>query len=238
MRLLIFSEKGKSDYSEEVCEGDGMDRKGQAYEYLKKGILENRFSQDQPISEVAVSTELKMSRTPIREALRQLETEGLVVSYPGRGAFVVSLSTDDIEDIYSLRLMMETFALEKSFALITSEEISEVEQCFNSARDTTDWESQHKADRMLHDMIVRKAGSKRLIIFVDMLNVQVERVRRISETEERRSQKSYEEHMKILKYMREKNLPMCKEALREHLRSVSDSAREAARLEALYGKKK
>ena len=69
-----------------------MDRKNQAYEYVKNTILNGDLPQGAPVKELELAATLNMSRTPIREALRQLEAEGVVVSYPSRGTFVTTIT--------------------------------------------------------------------------------------------------------------------------------------------------
>lgn len=207
-----------------------MDRKEQAYIYLKNAILTDQLLPDEPIPELAVARELKMSRTPIREAMRKLESEGLVVSYPSRGSFVTSLSPYDVEEIYELRSLLEIWALERSIMRISDEELNTVEECFEKAGQESNWEMFHEADRALHGLIVGKAGSRRLFEFINILYSQIERIRCISAKNRDRIQKSYREHMEIIRRIRERDVQKSKVALSVHLRSVTDSAVEAAKL--------
>lgn len=206
-----------------------MSRKEEAYQYLKSAILSNQLKGDTPISELAIAEELKMSRSPIREAMRKLESEGLIVSYPSRGSFVSSISPYDLEEIYELRILLEEWALGRSFEHISAEELNELERKFSDALEKSDWELIHTADRDLHRMIVERASSKRLQEFINILNVQIERVRHISAQDFNRVQISYKEHMEIIQNMKAGNLEASREALRNHLRSVADSAIEVVK---------
>lgn len=206
-----------------------MGRTEEAYLYLKDAIMSNRLLPGKPISELAVAGELKMSRSPIREALRRLETEGLVVSYPSRGAFVSSLSPYDVEEIYDLRMLLELWAVERSIQHIPEAVLDELETLFVQTAGGGDWETRHLADRKLHGAIIEAAGSKRLLEFTDMLNTQIERIRRVSAMDQNRSRHSYDEHMEILKYLKKRDLEHAKEALSRHLRNVADSAAEMMR---------
>lgn len=113
-----------------------------------------------------------MSRSPVREALRDLESEGVVVSYPGRGTFVATITPYDVEEIYELRAMFEEYALRKAFNRITKEELDQAEANFTAPNEPFDWEQCHKADRSFHQLYIDKCGSRRLIQFLRTLNFQ------------------------------------------------------------------
>ena len=196
-----------------------MDRKTEAYNHIRESIMSNALAPDEPISELAFSKALNISRTPIREALRELESEGLVVSYPSRGCFVASFSPYDIEEVYELRVLLEVWALERSLYRITNDEASELEAQFNKGFEENDWDALHRADRALHGLIIEKAGSKRLL----------ERIRRISARSQDRRVRSYKEHLELIACIKRTDIQKSREVLTKHLRSVSDDAVEAAK---------
>jgi len=102
--------------------------KQKAYDYLYKSIIANEFHPGQPIIEQEISSTLGSSRTPVREALKQLESEGLVRHIPGRGTFVSEVTTQDVEEIFTLRSMLEVLALQSAWKNVSDREIEEVEQ--------------------------------------------------------------------------------------------------------------
>ncbi len=207
-----------------------MNRKQQAYEFLKKAIVSGAIPAGAPVREMDLAAELKMSRTPIREAMRELEAEGVLKSYPARGTFVVPLNPSDVEEIYELRALHELWAIERSFDRFTEEELSFVERTFDESYRKSDWETWHQADRLLHRLIIEKSGSGRLLAFVNMLNTQMDRIRGVSAAKDvSRFETSYREHMEIIALIRKRDLPKCKDALRSHLRSVANSAIESSR---------
>lgn len=201
-------------------------KKSIAYDYLKEQILSGRLKADDPISEVAVSKELEISRTPLREAMRELEQEGLLVSYPDRGCFVTKMTPYDVEEIYDLRSLLEIRALEKSIDRISDEELDRLEQEFREAKESQDWDRMHEADRDLHRLIVTRSGSRRLQQFIDILNTQTERIRRISGRKASRLEKSFREHLAILSAIRARDKEKAAEALAAHIRSVGRDAIE------------
>lgn len=90
---------------------------------LRERILAGTYDEDQFIRQELVATELGVSRIPVREALAQLESEGLVVREKFRGAMVPRLSNTEIEEIYALRLMIEPYLLRAAIEQITDKEI-------------------------------------------------------------------------------------------------------------------
>lgn len=210
-----------------------MDKKSQAYEYLKHAIIVDEIPPGSPLVELELSESLQMSRTPIREAMRQLETEGLVTTYPARGSFVTVLTPDDVQEIYELRLALELWALERSIARITDEELDALQAAFEEGYRTGAWETLHNADQGLHDLITEKAWSRRLLMLLSLLNTQAERIRYQSARSLGRDDLSYREHLHIIQCIRERDLEKSRAALRTHLRSVANSAMDAAKAQAV-----
>lgn len=206
-----------------------MGRKEEAYEYIKNEILTNRLRPGMAIREMDISEALKISRTPIREALRDLEADGLVTSYASRGVFVKPFTPYDVEEISDLRTLIEVWSLERGFNRITDQELDQLQADFETAWTNKDWDLNHKADRLLHRTIVEKSGSSRIVQFMNTLNTQIERVRLVSTQHYGRSEMSYREHLNIIQCIRSRNLEKSKQALRTHLQSVGTSAVEAAK---------
>src|SRR3990170_6280284 len=85
--------------------------RSQVVDALRAAILGGRLQPGQPITERQLAHELQISRAPIREALRDLEKEGLIVTRPHKGTYIASYSDEDVREIYSLRATLETMAL-------------------------------------------------------------------------------------------------------------------------------
>lgn len=86
---------------------DNYSLSAKVYNHIRDGILAGTFAKGDELKEKNIGDELGVSRTPVREALRQLELEGLVSIIPNKGAFVEGVSTDDIRDIYEIRALLE-----------------------------------------------------------------------------------------------------------------------------------
>ncbi len=100
------------------------------FSQLQRDILTEKLKPGQKLTEQAICAEYKVSRTPVREALRQLETEGLVENILNRGAFVIGLSQQDFEDMFQLRKIYEIQAVKWAIQRITDEEMDALEETF------------------------------------------------------------------------------------------------------------
>lgn len=210
-----------------------MSCKKQAYEYLQNEIILNKLTPGSPIIEMDVANTLRMSRTPVREALKELEAEGLVKSFPLRGTLVSLITPYDVEEIFSLRITLEILALNLSINRITDEDLNRVEAMFLDLKEGFSWEKNHEADKELHDLIINKSGNRRLKEFLDTLNGQIERFRRIASKDSYRSSKTIIEHLDIINQLRGKDLKACELCLREHLNQVMSSTLEIARMNSI-----
>lgn len=100
------------------------------FSQLQKDILTGKLAPGQKLTEQAICQEYKVSRTPVREALRQLETEGLVENILNRGSFVIGLSQQDFEDMFALRKIYEIQAVKWAIERITDDEMEALEETF------------------------------------------------------------------------------------------------------------
>ena len=98
---------------------------------LQKDILGGKMKAGAKLTEQKICDQYKVSRTPVREALRQLEAEGLIETIPNRGAFVVGFSEQDISDMHRLRKIYEIQAVKWAIERITDEEMEALEETFD-----------------------------------------------------------------------------------------------------------
>ena len=107
---------------------DRYSLRGRVYESIRDDILSGRYKQNTELKETAIGAELGVSRTPVREALRQLELEGLVRIIPNRGAFVNMITAKDVQDIYVIRSMLEGLCARWATEHITEEQLGDLEE--------------------------------------------------------------------------------------------------------------
>lgn len=210
-----------------------MSRMKEVYDYLLEAIVSNKIPPGTPIVESEIASELQMSRTPIREALKELEAEGLVSRYPSRGTVVSEITPYDVEEIFTLRITLEVLALQLAWEKIPVDELNKVEELFLKLNEHSSKEELHQADKSLHALIIDRAGNRRLKQILNQLNSQIERFRRVAAMEPSRMKRSKQEHLEIIQFIRNKDLHACQESLRKHLLNVKQSTLEAAKLIAM-----
>ena len=206
-----------------------MSRKKQVYDYLLEAILSNKLPPGTPVIETEIANTLSTSRTPVREALKELESDGLFSQYPIKGTFVSDITPYDVEEIFNLRIMLEICALQVAYDKISDDELNKVESKFAALTLDSSKEAYHEADKSLHALIVDKAGNSRLKQFLGILNVQIERFRRMAALEPNRLTNSSIEHLEIIKQLRRKDIKACEESLKKHLNNVKKSTLETAK---------
>lgn len=216
-----------------------MAKKNIAYDYILNAIVTCTLKPGQAIIEQEISETLNISRTPIREALKQLESEGLVVHFPSRGAFVMNPSVQDVEEIFQLRTMFETEALKNAIYCITEEELDDIENQMRKLDDkalavtkkTADLirikEKFYESDRELHMLIMKYSGNARMLKFHKTLEVQLEQLRRISSQLPMRLASSKLEHLEIINEIRNRDLDSAAKKLTNHLSNVKESTFKA-----------
>ena len=132
---------------------------------LRKDILQGRLQQGEKLTEQKICDEYGVSRTPVREAFRQLELEGFIDTIPNRGAFVAGFSAQEIQDMYELRKSYEILAVEWAIVRISDEELYKLEEAFEFMEFYT---QKNDAEKMLninmafHELIY-KASHNRIL---------------------------------------------------------------------------
>ena len=95
---------------------------------IREDILSGRYRREEALKEVSIGQELGVSRTPVREALRQLELEGLARIIPNKGAYVVGFTAQDIRDIYEMRALLEGMCARRAARMATERQIEKMEE--------------------------------------------------------------------------------------------------------------
>lgn len=208
--------------------------KSVAYDYLLDAIMTYELKPGQAIVEQEISDKLHISRTPIREAFKQLESEGLVNHFPSRGTFVASITVQDVDEIFQLRELFELAALKSAINCISDEELNSIEDRLRYLDDKRSEEPHTKeafycSDRDLHMMILKYSGNSRMIRFHKTLEVQLEQLRRISSMTPMRLVKSRQEHLDIIYALRTRDLANASKYLSIHLQNIKESTLNVCR---------
>ena len=133
--------------------------------HLREQIITGALAAGEHVNETRVTRELQLSRSPVREALRILEAEGLVTLEPHRGAHVSTLSDDELREIFDVRLMFETHALRAASARLTEATLAPLKRAAAAARAALEagfLETWHQASLRVHDGLVGLADNSQL----------------------------------------------------------------------------
>lgn len=150
------------------------------YMTLRKAILKGEFKPGERLMEITLANRLGVSRTPIREAIRKLEHEGLVVMIPRKGAQVSKITVQELNDVLEIRKSLELLAAERASERITNEEVealAEAEKKFADLIDSQDLTALAEADVAFHDVIYCATKNQRLIAILNNLREQMYRFR-------------------------------------------------------------
>jgi DNA-binding GntR family transcriptional regulator len=197
-----------------------------AYDFIKSAILNMDLRPGQPLVDSALAQRVQVSRTPVREALRRLQTEGLVVRGPRKGWRVCSLSREDIEQIFDLKESLEGLAARRAAQRITqqcAEQLLQIVKRMEEASQTADRQTWMALDAQYHEIIFRVVGNERLRQIVGNLNDQWHRLRVGHLAVEGRVQRASQEHRWIAEAIAAHDQDRAEAMMQQHLRNLKDS---------------
>ena len=200
--------------------------RGRVFTQLQNDILNGIYKPGDNLIETKLSDELGVSRTPIREAIRQLELEGLVQSIPNKGAVVKGISAQDIDDIYTIRMLIEGLAARWAAEKITGEELKELKEAVELEEFYTiknDVEHLMLFDSRFHEIIFRASKSKPLMHTLSTFHHYVQRARVSSLNNPERAQLALEEHKAILQAITEHDAEKAERLTTLHVRNASNN---------------
>jgi DNA-binding GntR family transcriptional regulator len=178
-----------------------------------------------------------VSRTPIREALRRLSEEGLVVGVPNRGAVVRTVTLEEAEHVYAVREPLEVLAARLAARRCTPRQVAELEGCLVRAERAAalgDRRTVILENNAFHDLIARASGNPVLTRMLDLLRNQVNLVRMaLWARMPARPQETLRQHRRILEALRSGDPEAAAAAARAHLQSSWQSLRRALREEGV-----
>lgn len=180
--------------------------RNQVYTILRKALCNGEFTPGQRLQEVELANQLHVSRSPVREALHQLAGDGLVVEVPNKGVYVKEFTLRDIEEIFDVRVMLETYAIRRAVQSMTDskrEILSQIGQKMGDAYARREIDAYVSADTELHNQII-SLGSNQLVedlyYRVRSMNQQF---RVLSLNSSKRFQDSISEHQELIDALRE-----------------------------------
>lgn len=192
----------------------------QVFQKLRKDILNGKYQAGDELVENTLGKEMGVSRTPVREAIRQLELEGLVQLIPNKGAVVNGISVKDMEDIFSIRSRLEGLCAGWAAKYRTEEELEEMEEVIYMSRfhaGKEHYEQVLELDTRFHELMYEASHSRILAHTLGDFHQYVQKARKISITSRVRSRKSNEEHGMILEAIRAQDVARAETLATQHI---------------------
>lgn len=205
---------------------DKYSLRGRVYESIREDILSGKYEQNTELKEAAIGASLGVSRTPVREALRQLELEGLVKIIPNRGAYVDRITAKDVQDIYAVRSMLEGLCARWAAEHITEEQLESLEETLCLSEYHTkkgNYEKLYELDSQFHEQLYEAGGSRILNHVLSDFHDYVKRARKASIAFQDRPVKSTREHRAIFEAVRMRDGAQAEELAREHVRHTIEN---------------
>ena len=190
------------------------------FERVREDILNGKYSNGDKIVEAKLAEELGVSRTPVREALKQLELDGLVESLPNRGVVVKGITDQDIVDIYTIRLATEAIAARWAVERMDDSEIEQLKEIYDLMEFYTfkeDVEKTFELNTKFHETMYRGTKSRYLEHVLKDFQLFIKSTRNESLKSEGRIDNALEEHKRILDAFIRRDADSAVDALVNHI---------------------
>lgn len=198
----------------------GESLRGKVFEKLRNDILRGKYKKGDELVECTIGKEMGVSRTPVREAIRQLELEGLVQLIPNKGAFVTGISSKDVMDMYLIRAKLEGLCAAMAAEHVTEEQLEKMEETILLSDfhvEKGNFEQVCQQDGEFHKLLYEASGSRILAHTLLDFHQYLQRVRMASVRQRKRTQPSTREHKEILEAIRKKDAADADRAAYQHI---------------------
>ena len=208
-------------FSDEIS--DKYSLRGRVFHKIRDDILNGKYKEHDELREAAIGEELGVSRTPVREAFRQLELEGLIHIVPNKGAYVTGITSKDVRDIYMIRAQLEGLCAKWATEQAQMQEMEENVYLaeFHAAKGHT--EQIASLDNRFHEIMYEACASKMLEHSLKDFHQYVYRIRKQTLAQGARSSASNDEHRKIMEAIKEKDGERACELAKIHMLNAYDN---------------
>ena len=213
-----------------------MPLRDRVFEQLREDILNGKYTVNEELKEIPIGKQLGVSRTPVREALRKLELEGLVTIVPNKGAYVTGISTDDVHDIYVIRSYLEGLCAKWACRNATEEDLNKLDEIiclakFNAERER--YEQMAELDSKFHQQMYAACGSKILRHILHDFIQYVESVRQQTLSRSERANEAITEHEQILEAIKLRDEEAAEKLSNQHILNTMANLRKRGILKEL-----
>ena len=199
-------------------------------EELKQAILAGKLTPGERLSEPQLTTSLKVSPVPLREALRRLEAEGYVTFLPNEDVIVSKPTLEEVQDYYSIASVLEGLAARLAVERARPEEVArlrELHQLLREAYKEKDPERYFEANSRFHRFIAELAGNERLYRLIDQMRQEIRKTRILALHVPQRLDYSMREHDQIMDAFLKKNPELAEATVTKHLQSHMEALKKA-----------
>jgi len=202
----------------------------QIYHQLLERIQLGEIESGERLIETQVARSLDTSRTPVREAFRRLEQDGIVERLPQGGVRVVPVTMEMVDEIFSIRGILEAFAIEKACASIRSEDILQLKAIKTHAEAlirSKDLDREEKIRRLFklntefHDVIYRSTGSRYLVRIINNLRQVVLRLRGVGLREDKAWKAVWQEHSQLIAFLEKRDKKNASKLIKKHIEQAA-----------------
>lgn len=192
---------------------------------LRQAILRGELKQGERLMEIQLANKLGVSRTPIREAIRKLELEGLVTMIPRKGAEVAEITEKSLRDVLEVREALEVLAVQLACDRISEEEIVQLKETamdFETIMSSSDITEVAEADVKFHDVVYNATDNQRLIQLLNNLREQMYRYRVEYLKQDVVRKIVAEEHQDLIEYISNRNKESASKNIKKHISNQVD----------------
>ncbi len=188
------------------------------FRVLREGIISGKLKGGTQLKQDEVSAALTVSHIPVREALRQLEAQGLVTIHPNRGSTVTQLSRSTLEDMMEIRASISYYIARRSIPLMTKEDLDELQAIIEEQKSAEDMFDEERLNYKFHEVLTRRAKNKVADMFIELIHCNADRyLRNALYTDPVRRGQSVAEHQAILDACRAGDAEKASTLLHDHI---------------------
>lgn len=196
---------------------------------LREGILGGYFKDGEPIPTVSLTEKLGVSRMPIRIALMQLESEGLVSMDPHKPAVAVKLSPEEVQQVYDIRFELEGLAIQLAIEEMTDDQVNELASIIEKMSTTRDTETYMKLNNDFHNKINSYSNNEVLINIINQLRNKILKYVKLYLSSQMNIERANKEHKKIMNAILKRDPTMARKAVQDHLATTSHTVTKSLR---------
>ncbi|HEY3300922.1 MAG TPA: GntR family transcriptional regulator [Methylophilaceae bacterium] len=209
------------------------------YTQLKELITSFEMLPGQRLTESELALKFNVSRTPIREAIKRLETEGFIDVHPKRGCYVRALDISELSEYYEVRIALEQLAIEAACNNMPDKVLQQIMAAWHPDKHDEDMAAGidlGQKDEAFHVSLAENSDKPVLADMIRDINNRIRIIRRLDINSDKRSIRTYNEHYEILNYVLQRDLTKAKQAIKRHIIRSRDFAKTLT-LTALAQKK-